>query len=1113
MDKNVQYISEARAKIYPNETRFCSSVQKQYFSPYDIRQYDDMLNSEKSSIMFWCHNPEGESCAVYVKEFPCFVRLVLPECDIHNERLYWDEELIHKFIIEINRYLNTSFFSGKSPYSLSGPKSYTLTTEKPLYNFDAKEVRILTLRFDNKQSADLFKKFYPYYKKIIPTKDKDGKVKTREQYLSDVQKEEDRMIKKIRKFNNTEIIFKGIEDNVDDIRRLMSFVNLKYSQWFSANCKQIYDEHPDKISTGKEYWIDWKSICPVDENESINWVVNPLLMVMDLETYSHNPKKFPNAQHPKDCIYMNSIVIGREGEEPTKICLTTADSEPTDKGKVILLKSEADLICKTYELIKELNPDLIGGYNTYRFDFPYLLERAEDILGLKDYPRYKLASRCGRIKGKAFTKYHKIWKSSGYGNNQITYPEMDGRVLFDLLPNIKKQYKLKVYKLDYVANYFLGVGKNDMTAKEMFRTYDAVKQKKKGGLKRMKRVIEYCIVDSLRPYQIFNKIGLWRDWKELSNVAGVNVIDLFTRGEQIRCFSQICDKLYKEGYFIPEMLLFDGKYKGATVQEPIRGYHKNLITLDFASLYPSIMRAFNLSYDTFVPKEEWHKYRDEDVFIIKFTQEEPEHGDFEEEKDEESDSEDEEGNTKKKKAKKEVKMINVHYEYRFVKHHIRQGIIPTIETKCCDDRNKVKKQMKVVGEELTNYEDEIKRLDPSCDRYQEIYNLLPDLRIKYEILNKRQNAIKVLANSLYGFLGAIAMGKLPHLPSALSITAMGRALIAKANDFIREHHKGVVIYGDTDSGMYKVPNIDNRKLCYDLGVIIEKQLKEHKVFLDPISMEFEKAADMLILKKKNYYMMMFNKDGTPQTKNGKIKLDAKGVATARRDKAPFLTDLYQKIVDIIMIKGNDVDMQTHIFDSINCIFDSIIDLLLGDIDTTKLVLVKELNQLETGPMAQLYRYMKDNGREPQQGERLEYIIVDVGFKGAKTGERMREYDMWIENFDREDYDVTYYVGCLIKSIDYLFNTGYLPFLETFSKIGYKPYSKRKNGKKERTMDKGLVNMIYEILLDVMYLDKLDIERHFRMSFDDLSRKEYTVVILEEYKKYIFETLREEFCMF
>jgi DNA polymerase delta subunit 1 len=58
------------------------------------------------------------------------------------------------------------------------------------------------------------------------------------------------------------------------------------------------------------------------------------------------------------------------------------------------------------------------------------------------------------------------------------------------------------------------------------------------------------------------------------------------------------------------------------VIEPTRGYYTQPIaTLDFASLYPSIMMAHNLCYSTLIPSHERHKYKDDEYLKTP-------HGDF-----------------------------------------------------------------------------------------------------------------------------------------------------------------------------------------------------------------------------------------------------------------------------------------------------------------------------------------------------------------------------------------------------------------------------------------------------------------------------------------------------
>lgn len=99
---------------------------------------------------------------------------------------------------------------------------------------------------------------------------------------------------------------------------------------------------------------------------------------------------------------------------------------------------------------------------------------------------------------------------------------------------------------------------------------------------------------------------------EMARVTGVPIVFLFTRGQQIKVASQLYRKARQHDLLIPvERQGQDGgKYEGAVVIEPTRGFYTDPVaTLDFASLYPSIMMAHNLCYSTLVPR---HKAREWD---------------------------------------------------------------------------------------------------------------------------------------------------------------------------------------------------------------------------------------------------------------------------------------------------------------------------------------------------------------------------------------------------------------------------------------------------------------------------------------------------------------------
>ncbi len=57
----------------------------------------------------------------------------------------------------------------------------------------------------------------------------------------------------------------------------------------------------------------------------------------------------------------------------------------------------------------------------------------------------------------------------------------------------------------------------------------------------------------------------------------------------------------------------DEGYEGSFVYQPISGIYKNVIALDFASLYPTTIRQFNISPETFIVKDKGHKRQADEI--------------------------------------------------------------------------------------------------------------------------------------------------------------------------------------------------------------------------------------------------------------------------------------------------------------------------------------------------------------------------------------------------------------------------------------------------------------------------------------------------------------------
>lgn len=150
------------------------------------------------------------------------------------------------------------------------------------------------------------------------------------------------------------------------------------------------------------------------------------------------------------------------------------------------------------------------------------------------------------------------------------------------------------------------------------------------------------------------------------------------------------------------------------------------------------------------------------------------------------------------------------------------------------------------------------------------------------VLNGRQLALKVSANSVYGFTGA-QVGTLPCLAISSSVTAYGREMIDQTKKIVEETYtkeKGydydsVVIYGDTDSVMVKFGSSDIAE-CMKLGKEAAELIS--KTFIKPIKLEFEKVyCPYLLMAKKKYVGLLYT---NPEKYD---KIDAKGIEIVRRD--------------------------------------------------------------------------------------------------------------------------------------------------------------------------------------------------------------------------------------
>ena len=897
------------------------------------------------------------------------------------------------------------------------------------------------------------------------------------------------------------------ETNIDPIRKLLTYRNVKYTQWFTINGIKVSSN--DRISVlENEYIVDWQSMLSVPNEESKDWVTNPSVLCFDIESYSDKKGVFTNAMNVNHVAYMISCVFQRVGMNNIKERhLIMLDNTEFLEGVNIIRVSDEVELCRAFEsLINELNPDIITGYNILGYDYKYLTGRLQW--------RGLTWNQMGRIRGEKAIYESRSWKSSGYGTNEINAVHITGRMNLDMFPVIKRDYKLPKYNLETVGMEFLGRGKNDVSANQMFEIHDdAIEAKEildmitlnyfdlgiessdsrsiakcwqppnidqidyetlmvevesyvqepdnmnaerfaseypnipyiwtKNGRqsrwcrpkfdninvdvkaiaetllfynekkKETSKVSAYCVVDSDLVLDLMEKLVIWIGLIELSAVVGVVPYDLFTKGQQIRGLSQVYNLACNRDIVITNRITEPIKWSGGFVFEPKPGVYDCVQCLDFNSLYPNIIRAYNICWTTLVLPENT-TIPDHMCHVFEF--DEKELDDVFDEDGEEiigEDGDETVGNTN-------TKTVAVKKQrHRFLKAEYKKGILPELVGILVDERKAVRVIQKTV-------------------QYGSLY---------WQVLEKRQLALKVSANSMFGMLGVQKNGMLPLIEGAMCITAKGRELIIQCNDYLEEKYGADIIYNDTDSTMIVIPGLTPKESVIK-GKALEKELSD--LFPNFLQLELEKTGRMACFRKKKYVFWGYDSEGELKYKkikdergkdtkdyvlddNGEKVPDimVKGIVLARRDNCKFQRDFYEKVL-FQVIKRKDINQTLEII-ACECL-----RLLRGEINWADLTIIRGLGgnyKLETYFMKIFGDELKELGKPAQAGERLEYVIVKNRDPNVKEllGYKMRLPETYLERLgteQEEELDYMYYLEkVLMNSIQQVWALGYKHLLD------------------------------------------------------------------------------------
>ena len=754
-------------------------------------------------------------------------------------------------------------------------------------------------------------------------------------------------------------------------------------------------------------------------------------------------RNFPPLEGDKVTFIGSTFITYGDDQPYLNHCIALNTCDPVTGAEIETYSSEKDVLLAWTRLIQRENPDIVIGYNIFNFDYEFMFRRAQELGCVEEFLKLSRNNDelCGTVGKTGLIDIDRASTTVASGTYELSIIKMNGRLQVDMLNWFRKNYNLTSYKLDYVGSEFIGddikkiehnaetnitraytsnlmglqegnfihfeeidhssnyykqgkkfmvtcinkedkwfeingietpsakkikwgLAKDDVTPKDIFRMTNE-------GPSQRSIIAKYCIQDCNLVQHLFKKIDVITSLVEMSKLCSVPMSFLIFRGQGIKLTSYVAKKCREKGVLMPVINKGDKDdgYEGAIVLIPKCGLYLDTSQAvgDFASLYPSSMLSENLCPSSKV----WTKTYDLNGVLISET------------------------GVKENGIYIYDNLPNVEYvditfnTYRWVKPE-KKGT--TIE----------KRMQKVIsGRKVCRYKQpsiidgkEEKAIMPSI--LQELLKARKDTRKLIEktedvfmqnVLDKRQSAYKVTANSLYGQLGA-KTSTFYEPDIAASTTATGRLLLTFAKRVIEECYGDATvmtsygnvktnaeyIYGDTDSVFFRLnlSEMDGTKIMgekeLELSIEIAQEACHNvsKVLKQPHDFEYEKTfKPFCLLSKKRYVSIKYTKD----FKKG--KRDEMGIVLKRRDNAPIVKDVYGGVIDILMKEQN-------IQSAIKYVHMCLQKLVDGNVPIDKLIITKSLRSFYKKPESIAHKVLadriaqRDPGNKPTSGDRIAY---------------------------------------------------------------------------------------------------------------------------------------------
>ncbi|CAI2731232.1 unnamed protein product [Schistosoma spindalis] len=375
------------------------------------------------------------------------------------------------------------------------------------------------------------------------------------------------------------------------------------------------------------------------------------------------------------------------------------------------------------------------------------------------------------------------------------------------------------------------------------------------------RTIDYWIRRSIVNLRLLNTLDLIGRTSEFARIFGIEFYHVLSRGSQYRVESLLCRIARQSNFILPSPSVTQRAHQLAPEGIPLNLEPESVFfidgpvaVLDFQSLYPSVIIAYNYCYSTLLGRLSCLLEGEEVSFNLGCLSHSLPSG----------------------LIKRIGREVNISPNgVVFVKKSIREGILPRMLKQLITTRLMVKDSIKLYK---TN-------------------------KCLNRLLDARQLGLKLMANVIYGYTAASFSGRMPCVDLGDSIVHKAREILENAIELVNsgkivlpDNCNGLptplVVYGDTDSLFIHLKGYGKSE-AFDAAYQIAKEVTSMNPV--PIKLKLEKIYYPCLLEAKKRYVGY----AYETVEQNKPIFDAKGIETVRRDSCPFVGEVLEEYFKLL----------------------------------------------------------------------------------------------------------------------------------------------------------------------------------------------------------------------